>query len=76
MSRSPPPSAAAAKPWSPPADAFAAPPAKFSWGKLLPFVGPVVLFIVWDAVVRAGLINLRTAVEPMRTSGKPALALV
>ncbi len=57
MSRSPPPLAAAAKPWSVPADAFAAPPAKFSWGKLLPFVGPVVLFIVWDAVVRAGLIK-------------------
>ena len=48
--------AAAAKPWSASTDASAA-PAKFSWGRLLPFVGPVALFIVWDLVVRAGLIK-------------------
>ena len=47
---------AAEKPWSGSTDAAAA-PAKFSWGKLLPFVGPVALFIVWDLVVRAGLIK-------------------
>lgn len=47
---------AAPKPWSGSTDAAAA-PAKFSWGKLLPFVGPVALFIVWDLVVRAGLIK-------------------
>jgi len=48
---------AAAKPWSGSTDPGAAPAAKFSWGKLLPFVGPVALFIVWDLVVRAGLIK-------------------
>jgi sulfonate transport system permease protein len=46
-----------AKPWSGSTDASAAPPAKFSWGKLVPFIGPVALFIVWDLVVRAGLIK-------------------
>ncbi len=47
---------AAAKPWSASTDASAL-PNKFSWGRLLPFVGPVALFIVWDLVVRAGLIK-------------------
>lgn len=46
----------AEKPWSGSTDAAAA-PVRFSWGKLLPFVGPVALFIVWDLVVRAGLIK-------------------
>jgi sulfonate transport system permease protein len=48
----------AVKPWSGSTDAPAAPPQdKFSWGRLLPFVGPVALFILWDLVVRAGLIK-------------------
>ena len=46
-----------AKPWSGSTDASTAPPAKFSWGRLVPFIGPVALFIVWDLVVRAGLIK-------------------
>ena len=48
----------AAKPWSPPA-ASGAPttPKKTDWGKALPFVGPIVLFIVWDLVVRLGFIK-------------------
>ena len=49
--------AVAAKPWSGSTDASAAPPAPFSWRKLLPFVGPIALFVVWDIVVRAGLIK-------------------
>ncbi len=29
----------------------------FPWGKLLPFVGPIILFIIWDLVVRVGWIK-------------------
>jgi ABC-type nitrate/sulfonate/bicarbonate transport system permease component len=46
-----------AVPWSPPAGTAPAAPKRAPWGRLLPFVGPVVLFIVWDLVVRAGLIK-------------------
>jgi NitT/TauT family transport system permease protein len=56
MSETSTPTLAAAKPWSASTDASQA-PRKFSWGRLLPFVGPVALFIVWDLVVRAGLIK-------------------
>jgi ABC-type nitrate/sulfonate/bicarbonate transport system permease component len=46
------------KPWSPPAvNAAAAAPKKPAWDKALPFIGPVVLFIVWDLVVRLGFIK-------------------
>ncbi|VTU14088.1 ABC transporter permease [Variovorax sp. RA8] len=49
---------AAGAPWSPPA-AGAAPAAakKFSWAPWLPAIGPVVLFILWDLVVRLGFIK-------------------
>lgn len=48
-----------AAPWAPPAAAGAAsaPPRESHWVKALPFIGPVVLFIVWDLVVRFGLIK-------------------
>jgi sulfonate transport system permease protein len=49
--------AAAVKPWSPPAAAASAPPAAPLWDKLLPVIGPVALFIVWDLVVRLGFIK-------------------
>lgn len=50
--------AAAGTPWSPPAAAGApAGPRKAHWGKALPLVGPVLLFIVWDLVVRLGFIK-------------------
>jgi sulfonate transport system permease protein len=47
-----------AVPWSPPA-ASAAPNArrKPQWGRALPVVGPLLLFIVWDFVVRFGFIK-------------------
>ncbi len=48
--------ASAAKPWAAPTNTTT-PPRESRWGKLLPFVGPVVLFIVWDLVVRFGLIK-------------------
>ena len=46
-------------PWTPPAAhaSAAAPPRESHWVKALPFIGPVVLFIVWDLVVRFGLIK-------------------
>ncbi|XAH24098.1 ABC transporter permease [Xylophilus sp. GW821-FHT01B05] len=44
--------------WAPPASPAAATQArKFDRSRLLPFIGPVVLFIIWDLVVRAGLIK-------------------
>ncbi len=50
--------AAAGRPWAA-SDAAqrAAPRNKPSWGKALPFIGPVLLFIVWDLVVRTGYIK-------------------
>jgi ABC-type nitrate/sulfonate/bicarbonate transport system permease component len=45
-------------PWSPPAGAApAAAPRKSHWGRALPLLGPVLLFIVWDFVVRFGFIK-------------------
>ena len=46
-------------PWSPPTAGAAAPatPKRAQWGKLLPFIGPILLFIVWDFVVRFGFIK-------------------
>jgi NitT/TauT family transport system permease protein len=48
----------AAKPWTPPAaNAPVATARKTDWGRVLPFVGPVVLFIIWDLAVRTGFIK-------------------
>jgi sulfonate transport system permease protein len=60
---------AAVKPWSDSTDATRATPSKFSWGKLLPFLGPIALFIVWDLVVRAGLIKVILLPTPRATLG-------
>ncbi|HET7793772.1 MAG TPA: ABC transporter permease [Rhizobacter sp.] len=56
-----------AAPWS--ASGSAAPPQRktFDWGRLLPVVGPLVLFIVWDIVVRAGLIKPILLPPPLAT---------
>jgi len=52
------PSPAAGAPWSPPAAAVAPMAAKkLSWTPWLPAIGPVVLFILWDLVVRLGFIK-------------------
>lgn len=51
---------AGAVPWQPPAAIGATaptPPRPSPWLKALPFIGPVVLFIVWDLAVRSGLIK-------------------
>jgi len=52
-------SPSSAAPWAPPAAgaAASAPPRESHWVKALPFIGPVVLFIIWDLVVRFGLIK-------------------
>jgi ABC-type nitrate/sulfonate/bicarbonate transport system permease component len=47
-----------AVPWTPPAAAGpAAGPRKSQWGRALPLLGPVLLFIAWDFVVRFGFIK-------------------
>ncbi len=51
------PAAAPATPWAQAAAQMPAAPRKSSWGKALPFIGPVLLFIVWDLVVRLGLVK-------------------
>ncbi|MBS0320894.1 MAG: ABC transporter permease [Proteobacteria bacterium] len=45
----------------------AAPPRKPHWQRLLPIVGPVALFIVWDLVVRAGFIKPILLPTPLAT---------
>lgn len=58
MDAAQPVAAEAAKPWTPPAaNATPAAPRKTDWGRALPFVGPVVLFIIWDLAVRTGFIK-------------------
>ncbi|MFM9928032.1 ABC transporter permease [Variovorax sp. H27-G14] len=46
-----------AAPWTPPASLTAAVPKTALRDRLLPFIGPVVLFIAWDLVVRLGFIK-------------------
>ncbi len=63
-----PTTAAAGKPWEAPGpnDAVAAP--RTPWRqRLLPVIGPVVLFIVWDLVVRFGLIKAILLPTPWAT---------
>ena len=49
--------ATTAAPWTPPAGNAAAVPKPPLRDRLLPFIGPVALFIVWDLVVRLGFIK-------------------
>ena len=56
-----------AVPWSPPA-ATPRPDARaLSWGRLLPFLGPLLLFLAWDLVVRFGLIKAILLPPPLAT---------
>ncbi|MCF8207903.1 MAG: ABC transporter permease [Rhodoferax sp.] len=48
-------------------DALAIAPRRFAWGRLLPFIGPLALFIVWDLVVRAGWIRAILLPPPSAT---------
>jgi len=49
--------AAAGAPWAPPTAVPVAAPSKPAWERLLPAIGPIILFIVWDLTVRLGLIR-------------------
>ena len=58
----------AATPWVPPsANAMPAPPRKFPWSRALPVLGPLLLFIAWDLVVRFGLIKPILLPPPLAT---------
>ena len=60
----------AAKPWTPPAaQAATAPPREPVWNKLLPCIGPVVLFILWDLAVRTGMIKALLLPPPLDALG-------
>ncbi len=63
--------AASPVPWVPPAPVGGAPavPRRASWGRFLPFLGPVLLFIVWDFVVRFGFIKPILLPSPTDTLG-------
>ena len=47
----------AAAPWTAPSDVARAAPKRFDWKRLLPVVGPLILFVAWDLVVRLGFIK-------------------
>jgi sulfonate transport system permease protein len=54
--------------WTPPTAAPSVAQAKkFTLGKALPFVGPVLLFIVWDLAVRSGYIKAILLPSPFDT---------
>ena len=57
----------AAAPWAPPAAAAPARPSR--WLRALPFIGPALLFVVWDAAVRFGLIKPILLPLPLDTLG-------
>jgi len=58
---------AASPAWSPPGAVASAAPARKDWSRFLPFVGPLVLFVVWDLVVRFGLIKAILLPSPWAT---------
>ena len=57
--------------WTPPASTAAVPagPKRSSWGRFLPFLGPLLLFIVWDVAVRFGFIKAILLPSPIDTLG-------
>jgi sulfonate transport system permease protein len=61
------PAAAVKTPWAPPASAGTSAPKPKRIDKLLPFIGPIALFIVWDLVVRFGLIKAILLPSPADT---------
>ena len=65
--------AAAAKPktssWAPPGAASGTSPQYAAWGRFVPFVGPIALFIVWDLVVRFGFIKAILLPSPWAALG-------
>jgi ABC-type nitrate/sulfonate/bicarbonate transport system permease component len=57
------------KPWSPPATLTAAVQRRPALDKALPFIGPVVLFIIWDLAVRLGFIKAILLPPPIDALG-------
>jgi len=58
-----------AKPWAPPAAPAAAVQRKPALDKALPFIGPLVLFIIWDLAVRLGFIKAILLPPPIDALG-------
>lgn len=54
-------------PWTPPASTASVAPKRIAWSKFLPVIGPLVLFVVWDLVVRAGFIKAILLPAPLAT---------
>ena len=61
------PASAAAPAWSAPAPQASSPPKVSAASRLLPFIGPLVLFIVWDIAVRFGFIKAILLPSPSAT---------
>src|SRR3954463_4748997 len=68
-------STAGPAPWTAPADIASAAPPVSRWGRLLPAVGPLALFVVWDLVVRAGFIKAILLPTPLDTLAALAAGL-
>src|SRR5258705_10165839 len=64
-------------PWTDAPDAAprAAVPQKFPWARLLPCLGPLLLFVLWDAAVRFGFIKAILLPTPLDTLGALATGL-
>jgi NitT/TauT family transport system permease protein len=59
---------ASAPPWTGSKDTSPhAQPQKFQWTRLLPFVGPLLLFVLWDLAVRLGFIKAILLPTPFDT---------
>lgn len=56
-SENPPSASLAAGAWKPPVSTDAAPPKTPWFDRLLPLIGPLVLFVCWDLAVRLGLVK-------------------
>ena len=63
---SPPAPSPAGTPWAAP-PAIGAAPKKPSWDRALPFIGPMVLFVVWDLAVRLGFVKAILLPPPIDT---------
>lgn len=60
----------ATKPWTPGStESVVGVPRQPAWDKALPFIGPVVLFIVWDLAVRLGFIKAILLPPPLDALG-------
>lgn len=53
--------------WASPNAVSAAVPGKFSWNAALPVIGPIALFVIWDLVVRFGLVKAILLPTPAAT---------